>query len=128
MDFLNRVRVSHRLYGLVAVQLALMAVGDFPDAETDYHRDMLRVAGEEVDHARMLMARLRELGGELGSEPVHLHLWETAVGCRTLPERLAVVPRILEAHGLDVSAGLRHRLRAAPGDLALRCRTGKIPR
>jgi len=100
-----------------AVELALMAVADFPAAPAEYHRDMLRIAGEEVEHARLLERRLGELGGELGQEPVHLGLWETAHRHRDLLERLAVVPRILEAKGLDVSAKLRHRLRGV-GDEA----------
>jgi uncharacterized ferritin-like protein (DUF455 family) len=98
---------------LSAVELALMAAADFPDEEPAYYADMLRVAAEEVEHARLLLARLRELGGELGEEPVHLGLWETAVRHESLPDRLAVVPRVLEAKGLDVSAKLRHELRAA---------------
>lgn len=98
---------------LSAVELALMAVGDFPGEPEEYYRDMLQVAAEEIDHARLLIARLRELGGELGEEPVHLGLWETASRFDRLEERLAVVPRVLEAKGLDVSARLRRELRAA---------------
>ena len=100
-----------------AVELALMAVADFPDREPAYYRDMLKIAGEEVAHARMLMRRLEELGGSLGTDPVHLGLWETAVEYRDVKDRLAVVPRILEARGLDVSDALRRRLRGA-GDEA----------
>ncbi len=98
---------------LCAVELALLAVADFPAEEPGYYADMLHVASEEVAHARLLLARLRELGGELGEEPVHLGLWETAVRFDLLPDRLAVVPRVLEAKGLDVSARLRRELRAA---------------
>ncbi len=96
-----------------AVELALMAVADFPDQESGYYRDMLSIAGEEVEHAWLLWNRLGEMGGELGQEPVHLALWETAAAHSDLAERLAVVPRILEAKGLDVSAKLRGRLRGA---------------
>lgn len=102
---------------LSAVELALMAAADFPGEERDYYRDMLAIAAEETLHARMLLARLRELGGELGEEPLHLGLWETASRHDVLPDRLAIVPRVLEAKGLDVSAKLRRELRAA-GDLA----------
>lgn len=100
---------------LSAIELALMAVADFPDEPAAYHRDMLRVAADECRHTRMLMARLQSLGGELGDEPVHHGLYDTAVGFGGLLDRLAVVPRILEARGLDVSAGLRDRL-AKAGD------------
>jgi uncharacterized ferritin-like protein (DUF455 family) len=93
--------------------LALLAVADFPGEERAYYEDMLAIAAEEVAHARLLIARLAELGGELGEEPVHLGLWETAVAHESLPDRLAAVPRVLEAKGLDVSAKLRRELRAA---------------
>lgn len=102
---------------LSAIELALLAAADFPGEEPAYYRDMLGVAQEEALHARLLLARLRELGGELGEEPLHLGLWETAVRYDALPDRLAVVPRVLEAKGLDVSAKLRVQLRAA-GDEA----------
>ena len=95
---------------LSAVELALMAVADFPQQPGEYHRAMLQVAREEVIHTRMLLHRLRELGCELGSDPVHLALFETASAHSDLPARLAVVPRILEARGLDVSERLRDGL------------------
>jgi uncharacterized ferritin-like protein (DUF455 family) len=63
----------------------------------------------------MLIQRLDELGGTLGMDPVHLGLWETAHRYPSLTDRLAVVPRILEAKGLDVSDRLRRKL-AGVGD------------
>lgn len=98
---------------LSAVELALMAVADFPEQTAEYHRAMLDVAREEVIHTRLLLHRLHELGGELGTDPVHLGLFETASAYRDLPARLAVVPRILEARGLDVSERLREGLERA---------------
>ena len=106
---------------LSAVELALLAVADFPGQPRAYYADMLRVAQEECAHARLLIARLGELGGELGEEPVHLGLWETAVRFDGLVERLAIVPRVLEAKGLDVSAPLRAGLRAAGDEESARC-------
>ena len=106
---------------LSAVELALMAVADFPGQPRDYYADMLRVAREECTHARLLLARLRELGGELGEEPLHLGLWETAARFQGLGDRLAIVPRVLEAKGLDVSAPLRAGLRRAKDDESARC-------
>jgi uncharacterized ferritin-like protein (DUF455 family) len=102
---------------LSAVELALLAVADFPGQEAAYYADMLRIAAEECLHARLARARLRELGGELFEEPVHLGLYETAVRFDSLVSRLAIVPRVLEAKGLDVSAPLRAQLRRA-GDEA----------
>lgn len=102
---------------LAAVELMLMAVADFPGEPREYYQAMLAVAREEVMHTRILARRLRQLGGGFGSEPVHLGLWETAVQWNDLPGRLGVVPRILEARGLDVSGRLRSEL-AAAGDAA----------
>ncbi len=101
---------------LAAIELMLMAVADFPGEPREYYQAMLQVAGEEVMHTRMLMRRLRKLGGEFGSEPVHLGLWKTATEWTDLPGRLGVVPRILEARGLDVSESLRDKLGAAGDD------------
>jgi uncharacterized ferritin-like protein (DUF455 family) len=106
---------------LSAVELALMAAGDFPGEPREFYADMLRVAREECSHARLLLARLRELGGELGEEPVHLGLWETAIRFDGLVARLAIVPRVLEAKGLDVSGPLRSALRRAKDDASARC-------
>jgi uncharacterized ferritin-like protein (DUF455 family) len=98
-----------------------MSIGDFPGQPREYYADMARVAREECSHARLLLARLRELGGELGEEPLHLGLWETAARFAGLGDRLAVVPRVLEAKGLDVSAPLRTALRRAKDEESARC-------
>jgi uncharacterized ferritin-like protein (DUF455 family) len=106
---------------LSAVELALMSVADFPGQPREYYADMLQLAREECSHARLLLARLRELGGELGEEPLHLGLWETAARFTGLGDRLAIVPRVLEAKGLDVSAPLRAGLRRARDEESARC-------
>jgi uncharacterized ferritin-like protein (DUF455 family) len=113
----GRYRLLHSVANieLAAVELMLMAVADFPGEPREYYQAMLQVAREEVMHTRMLMRRLTQMGGEFGSEPVHLGLWETAVKWDDLPGRLGVVPRILEARGLDVSDRLRNQL-AQAGD------------
>ena len=102
---------------LSAVELALLTSRDFPEEPAEFHRDWIRLAGEEVRHARMVLGRLHELGGEFGDLPIHLGLWDTAHRSTTVEERLAVVPRILEARGLDVSGRLREQL-ARAGDHA----------
>jgi len=96
-----------------AIELALLTAADFPDEPVEFHREWLGVAGEEVRHARLVLARLRALGGEFGDLPVHLGLWDTAHRFTRVDERLAIVPRILEARGLDVSARLREQLHRA---------------
>lgn len=115
----GRYRLLHAVghIELSAVELALATSALFPAEEAAFHRDWLRVAGEEVDHTRLVLGRLASMGGTLGTDPVHLGLWEASSGLRGLVARLAVVPRIQEARGLDVSARLRTQL-ATAGDLA----------
>lgn len=98
---------------LSAVELALLTAADFDGFPVEYYRDWLRVAGEEVLHALEVQERLREMGGEFGDAPIHRALWETASAYPDPIERLGVVPRILEARGLDVSDRLRTQLRSA---------------
>jgi len=111
----GRRRLLHSVANieLSAVELALLAVVEFPDESLAYHEAMLGIAAEEVVHCRMVINRLRELDMEFGEEVVHLELWKTAREHAGIVERLAVVPRILEARGLDVSGRLRRQIRGA---------------
>ncbi|MBN8525130.1 MAG: DUF455 family protein [Planctomycetes bacterium] len=84
-----------------------------------FHADCLRVAREEVAHAGMVARWLRDAGYPPGSEPVHHRLWEAARACTDLGEQLVVVPRFLEARGLDVNAGLLPTLRDASAHAVL---------
>lgn len=113
----GRRRLLHAVANieLAAIELALLTAGDFPWMEAAFHSDWLRVAAEEVEHFQLVRERLRRLGAEVGEEPVHLGLFQSAREETTLAGRLGVVPRILEARGLDVSAPLRRQL-AAAGD------------
>lgn len=101
-----------------AVNLALDAALRFDGMPDDYYHDWLRVAADEVRHFRMLRARLGELGIDYGELPAHNGLWDMAE--RTAHDvlvRMALVPRVLEARGLDVTPGMIERLREA-GDAA----------
>lgn len=97
-----------------AINLALDAVYRFRGMPRDYYTDWLSVAVDEARHFDLLRERLRSLGGEYGDFPAHDGLWEmaekTAGSCL---ERMALVPRVLEARGLDVTPGMIKRLRAA---------------
>jgi len=100
-----------------AINLALDAVYRFRDLPEAYYRDWLSVAAEEAHHFRLLRDHLRTLGYDYGDFPAHDGLWEMAV--RTAHDalaRMALVPRVLEARGLDASPGIIRRLRAA-GDM-----------
>lgn len=95
-----------------AINLAWDAVcrfGDMPDA---FYRDWARVADEEATHFQLLRARLRMLGHDYGDFPAHDGLWEMALKTRgDVLLRMALVPRVLEARGLDVTPGMIERLR-----------------
>jgi uncharacterized ferritin-like protein (DUF455 family) len=96
-----------------AINLALDAVYRFRGLPEDYYADWLRVAEDEARHFRMLEIRLEEMGFAYGDFPAHNGLWEMAE--ETAHDhlvRMALVPRVLEARGLDVTPGMIERLEA----------------
>jgi len=101
-----------------AINLALDAVYRFRGMPRDYYADWLSVAADEARHFQLLRGRLQDLDMDYGDLPAHNGLWEmaekTADSCLV---RMALVPRVLEARGLDVTPGMIQRLRAA-GDRA----------
>jgi uncharacterized ferritin-like protein (DUF455 family) len=77
----------------------------------EFFDDWVAVAAEEAEHFALLAARLRALGGEYGDLPAHDGLWEAAAATAgDLIARLAVVPLVLEARGLDVTPEMMRRL------------------
>ena len=95
-----------------AINLALDAVYRFREMPDAYYGDWLQVAAEEAYHFGLVRERLRELGSDYGDLPAHNGLWEQA--CKTdydVMVRMALVPRVLEARGLDVTPGMMARLR-----------------
>ncbi len=100
-----------------AINLALDALYRFRDLPDAYYRDWLQVAAEEARHFLMLEARLGELGYQYGDFPAHDGLWAMAVDTAAdVLLRMALVPRVLEARGLDVTPGMIRRLQAAGDD------------
>jgi uncharacterized ferritin-like protein (DUF455 family) len=100
-----------------AINLAWDAVCRFDNMPDRYYRDWSRVAGEEAQHFSMLSTRLLELGYHYGDFPAHDGLWEMAAKtAHDVLVRMALVPRVLEARGLDVTPGMIERLRAAADD------------
>lgn len=96
-----------------AINLAWDAVQRFAGLPEAYYRDWASVAVDEARHFQMLRERLRELGSDYGQCPAHNGLWEMALATRGDPiARMALVPRLLEARGLDVTPGMIERLRA----------------
>ncbi len=94
-----------------AINLAWDAVQRFPDLPTDFYDDWVRVAEEEAHHFHMLQERLHDGGLEYGDFAAHNGLWDMAVRTAHDPlVRMALVPRMLEARGLDVTPGIMQRL------------------
>ncbi|MBO1924141.1 ferritin-like domain-containing protein [Thiomicrorhabdus sp. 6S3-12] len=96
-----------------AVNLALDAIYRFQDMPRQYYGDWLGVAGEESYHFQMVREHLFHLGYEYGDFPAHDGLWMTTYQTDHDPlVRMALVPRTLEARGLDVTPAMIQKLRA----------------
>jgi len=97
-----------------AINLAWDAVYRFRDLPTPYYDDWVRVADEEAYHFTLLRERLHKMNYEYGDFSAHNGLWEMAQDTAHDPlVRMALVPRVLEARGLDVTPGMIARLRSA---------------
>jgi uncharacterized ferritin-like protein (DUF455 family) len=97
-----------------AINLAWDAVYRFRGMPADYYRDWVGVAADEARHFSLLQARLADLGYAYGDFDAHDGLWEMAVKTsESCLQRMALVPRVLEARGLDVTPGIIARLRGA---------------
>jgi uncharacterized ferritin-like protein (DUF455 family) len=97
-----------------AINLAWDAVYRFRGMPGDYYRDWASCAHDEARHFALLSARLAELGHVYGDFDAHNGLWEMAEKtAHSDIARMALVPRVLEARGLDVTPGMIERLRHA---------------
>lgn len=112
---------AHLLHAIVhieftAINLALDHAARFRGLPQQYYADWIGVAAEEADHFDLLRQRLGELGHEYGDFPAHAGLWKMAEKTRAdVLARMALVPRLLEARGLDATPPIQHKL-AAAGD------------
>ncbi|MCI4569286.1 ferritin-like domain-containing protein [Lysobacter sp. CFH 32150] len=100
-----------------AIDLAWDAVYRFRGLPREYYADWVGVANDEARHFVMLRERLREFGHDYGDFDAHNGLWEMAE--KTALDglaRMALVPRVLEARGLDVTPGMIVKLRALGDD------------
>ncbi len=93
-----------------AINLAWDAVYRFRGMPAAFYADWLGVADDEARHFRLLERRLHALGYVYGDFPAHNGLWDMAVRTAHDPlARMAMVPRVMEARGLDVTPGMRER-------------------
>jgi uncharacterized ferritin-like protein (DUF455 family) len=120
----GRIALLHALAHIefVAIDLALDMAGRFGGERGErFTADFLRTAAEEAMHFALLDRRLRALGSRYGALPAHNGLWEAADATRhDVAARLAVVPMVLEARGLDVTPMTITRFRAAGDETSAR--------
>jgi uncharacterized ferritin-like protein (DUF455 family) len=110
----GRVAFIHALAHIEfnAINLALDAVCRFRQLPEAFYGDWIKVAAEEAQHFQLLADRLHDFDCNYGDYPAHNGLWDMAV--RTAHDvlvRMALVPRVLEARGLDVTPAMIKRLR-----------------
>jgi uncharacterized ferritin-like protein (DUF455 family) len=103
---LGRIKLLHAFAHIEfnAINIALDAVYRFRQMPSQYVDDWLRVASEEALHFQLLEQTLRERGSQYGAYPAHRGLWDMV--CKTRHDalhRMAMVPRVMEARGLDVT-------------------------
>ena len=104
---------------LNAVNLALDIVWRFAYMPEQFYRDWIGVAKEEAYHFKLLRQHLQHLGYQYGDFPAHNGLWEMAEKTKEdILARLALVPRTLEARGLDVTVPIRNKLLQAGDEKA----------
>ena len=111
----GRIALLHALahIELNAIDLGWDIVARFSgeDSPCAFFDDWVGVAAEEADHFALLTDRLGEFGVRYGDLPAHDGLWEAAAATADdLLARLAVVPLVLEARGLDVTPEMMARL------------------
>jgi uncharacterized ferritin-like protein (DUF455 family) len=94
-----------------AIDLALDICWRFANLPDAFYRDWLQVAFEEAYHFTLLRNHLLTLGFDYGDFPAHDGLWEMAERTRgDILARVALVPRTLEARGLDASPAVKTKL------------------
>lgn len=100
-----------------AINLALDAAWRFRAMPANFIADWISVAVDEARHFSLLSARLEELGHRYGDFDAHDGLWAMAERTAgSVLARMALVPRVLEARGLDVTPGMIKRLRSLGDD------------
>jgi len=97
----------------IAIYLAWDIIYRFRDLPEKFYRDWLLVADEEAQHFALIQQHLQSLGYEYGDLPAHQGLWEHAEEtAEDILARLAIVPRCMEARGLDVTPAIIEKFKA----------------
>jgi len=107
--------IAHIEYS--AIDLALDAAYRFSNMPRTYYDDWLEVADDEIRHFQMLESLLHQLGAKYGDVAVHNALFEASQRtAHSFLERMAVVPRYLEANGLDATPEILQKLQRIPSN------------
>ncbi|WP_201352985.1 ferritin-like domain-containing protein [Hydrogenimonas urashimensis] len=110
--------IAHIEYS--AIDLALDSAYRFRHMPREYYRDWIEVADDEVRHFRMLEELMKKAGVRYGDYPVHTALFDAGKKSgKDILERMAVIPRYLEANGLDANPKIIRKLRNSPPDAML---------
>jgi len=109
----GRARLLHAIVHIefTAINLALDHAARFRGLPEAYYADWIGVAAEEAEHFELLRTRLQSLGYDYGDFPAHAGLWDMAE--KTTDDalvRMALVPRLLEARGLDATPPIQMKL------------------
>ncbi len=120
----GRIALYHALAHIefTAIDLALDIVGRFGgELGREFTGDFLSVAADEAMHFALLERRLRALGSHYGALPAHDGLWSAAhATSHDAAARLAIVPMVLEARGLDVTPAMIGQLGEAGDEIGVR--------
>lgn len=109
----GRARLLHAIAHIefTAINLALDHAARFAGMPRAYYDDWIDVAAEEASHFVLIRERLRAYGHEYGDFPAHASLWQMAERTAHDPlARMALVPRMLEARGLDATPPIQRKL------------------
>lgn len=112
----NRIALLHAVahIELNAIDLAWDLIARFasPELPRNFFDDWVAVAEQEATHHALVSARLEALGSAYGDLPAHDGLWQAAQStAHDLLARLAIVPLVLEARGLDVTPDMIEKLK-----------------
>ena len=109
----GRIAFLHALAHIefTAITLAIDIAYRFQDMPDRFRLDWIQVAVDEARHFGLLSERLQQLGAAYGDLPAHQGLWDLAINTSgDVLDRLALIPRFMEARGLDVTPGMIERL------------------
>jgi len=118
----GRVALLHSLAHIEfnAINLALDALWRFPEMPEQYYEDWLKVAKEEAYHFTLVNEYLQSFNFQYGDFPAHNSLWEMVQRTSdSVIARMALVPRTMEARGLDAVPMIRDRFKQVKDDRAV---------